>query len=129
LPHASPQSTTSVILKALPVAVLSGIACIWALQWRAKTSGDRRIQSLFGIVCLLVFDLLFSLPFTAYEVYPRIPVQFGGGRSYRARIAIAGDSENQLASLGIICSPESKLSYPLTILHDGESFLVLRINN
>jgi hypothetical protein len=128
LPDSDPQSLPVVLLRSFPISVSSYLASMWIVHWQAKAIGERGFRPLLGITGLLIFGLLVTMPFATYEVYPRVPAQFGGGRSVRARVAIANESEGQLASLGIRTSPESKLSFPLDIIHDGESFLVLRTN-
>jgi hypothetical protein len=111
-----------------PVSLLSFCASSCVEYWRVKSRSDRSYGPVLGSFTLLLVGFLMAIAFTAYEVYPRIPAQFGGGLSVRARIAIANDSQSQLTSLGLSFPPASTASFPLDIIHDGESYVVVRTN-
>jgi hypothetical protein len=125
----STQSSRAIYLRAALISTLIYAASSWVAHLRSKRLSDPDYRPVFGIAGLLIFGFLIVLPVATYEVYPRIPAQFGGGRSVRARVAIADDDQDQLISLGVALSPDTKISFPLDIIHDGESFLVLRTNH
>jgi hypothetical protein len=116
------------LIKPFPIVLLSAAISMSIIYWRKKPQSERRLMPLFGIGGLILVAYTAAIPFAAYGVYPRIPAQFGGGRSFRARLALAKDSKTQLISLGLNASPDSELSFPVDVIHEGEDFFVLRTN-
>jgi hypothetical protein len=74
---------------------------------------------------LALFSILY-LSFFMYIVYPRIPVQFGGGSPRVVELLFKPDALEGAKALGIPLSSKPNLSAPLELSYEGSDSYIIR---
>jgi hypothetical protein len=105
----------TVSILAIQVVRIYGVAA--SSQTFASIARDWAKLAIFSAMLVGAFAWYVAV-FSKY-IYVAIPNQFGGGRPDEIRLVIKSDAEESVSSLGIRFVGNSRVTEPLTVLHDS----------
>jgi hypothetical protein len=80
-----------------------------------------------GIVIFLVASVYVGYFIDA--IYPKVPVQFGGGRAVLAQLMFKKDELNSVKAVGLPFPPNGNLSSPVRLAYQGEQSYIVELPN
>jgi hypothetical protein len=78
-----------------------------------------------GIFVLMAGGLYISFFMTA--IYPKVPVQFGGGQPTEVRVLVNHDAVDGAKSMGIPFPATGDVSYPVQLTYEGSDLYVVEV--
>ena len=97
-------------------------------ETRHQEAFNRNTAMAIEIVSLWAIGVLYAGVFM-YLAYPRIPVQFGGGRPQDTRLLLTQEALDGAKELGLPIAGTSRLTDQVKLMYEGSDSYVIRLDN
>jgi hypothetical protein len=97
-------------------------------ETRHRQAFERNTAMALAIVSLCAIGVLYAWVFM-YLAYPRIPVQFGGGRPQDTRLLLTEEALDGAKELGLPIAGTSRLTDQVKLMYEGSDSYVIRLDN